>query len=568
MIVYNSFFATQQAASESVTITSTGVLGLGMTISWGLNVFVLGYTFTISNSDSDARSNAVTVSGSGIAGGIHLGGDGNLVTNAGVVGQIGFEANGSFVTGVANVIYNSGIINGGVFQAPGTREVDIYNTGSIAGGISLRDGNNVIHSENGSIFGSIGTGDGNNRIWTGDVGITVTTGSGNDTIHGGAGDDTINAGSGANVLFGDAGDDVMTGGGGIDSMKGQDGDDTLIGGGAIDYLFGGNGADLLDGGDTLAPNYLYGGADNDTYYIRNAGDIINERDIYDGSGTDSVIVYAAINFSLSDKAHVKGAVENLVLEGASVMDNIDGTGNGLDNLIYGTDGGNNKLRGLAGDDELYGRAGNDTLDGGAGADRLDGGNGSDTASYESAASRVRVALDGSIAALGDAVDDTFFGIENLSGSNIAGTGDVLRGDGGANTIFGLDGDDTINGRAGKDRLVGGLGADTLTGENGSDWFSYYATNEGGDTVTDFASGTDVFRFKGAAFASLTAAAYSTANFISRADNVAQDANDFFVFRTTDKSLWFDADGNGAGAAVMIADLQNTATMVFSDIDIF
>ena len=71
MIVYNSFFATQQAASESVTITSTGVLGLGMTISWGLNVFVLGYTFTISNSDSDARSNAVTVSGSGIAGGIH-----------------------------------------------------------------------------------------------------------------------------------------------------------------------------------------------------------------------------------------------------------------------------------------------------------------------------------------------------------------------------------------------------------------------------------------------------------------------------------------------------------------
>ena len=38
-------------------------------------------------------------------------------------------------------------------------------------------------------------------------------------------------------------------------------------------------------------------------------------------------------------------------------------------------------------------------------------------------------------------------------------------------------------------------------------------------------------------------------FVARADNVAQEADDRFIFDTTTGTLWADGDGNGAGAAV-------------------
>ena len=54
-------------------------------------------------------------------------------------------------------------------------------------------------------------------------------------------------------------------------------------------------------------------------------------------------------------------------------------------------------------------------------------------------------------------------------------------------------------------------------------------------------------------------------FRARADNHAQDADDRFIFRTTDRTLWFDADGSGAGAAIMVADLQAGAVVTAADI---
>ncbi|PYF09196.1 hypothetical protein C8J30_11069 [Rhodobacter viridis] len=54
-------------------------------------------------------------------------------------------------------------------------------------------------------------------------------------------------------------------------------------------------------------------------------------------------------------------------------------------------------------------------------------------------------------------------------------------------------------------------------------------------------------------------------FVSRTDNRAQDADDRFIFRTTDGMLWFDADGKGGSAAVQIADLQDGAALKVVDI---
>lgn len=68
------------------------------------------------------------------------------------------------------------------------------------------------------------------------------------------------------------------------------------------------------------------------------------------------------------------------------QENINGTGNALDNHIAGNRGnntlsgmaGNDVINGEAGDDTLYGGADNDTLHGGEGNDTLHGGTGNDT----------------------------------------------------------------------------------------------------------------------------------------------------------------------------------------------
>jgi Ca2+-binding RTX toxin-like protein len=259
-----------------------------------------------------------------------------------------------------------------------------------------------------------------------------------------------------------------------------------------------------------------------------------------------------------------GLKGNDSLYGADGNDTLDG-GQGDDTIFGGI--GDDGIKGGLGDDELFGEDGFDTLEGGAGADLIDGGDGAnDTASYFGALGAVTVSLDGTLIATGDAAGDAFFGIERLQGSNAGG--DTLRGNEFANVITGFGGADTINAALGNDRLAGGAAIDTLTGGLGIDRFEYNAQSEGGDLITDFTAADDSFGFRGTAFGGLAAGAIAGANFVSRADNAAQDGNDFFIFRTTDKTLWFDVDGSLAAAPILIADLQASATMTSSDVVIF
>ncbi|MFN0192471.1 MAG: calcium-binding protein [Aestuariivirga sp.] len=248
--------------------------------------------------------------------------------------------------------------------------------------------------------------------------------------------------------------------------------------------------------------------------------------------------------------------------GGNGADVLDG-GKGDDYLFGGND--NDTLVGGNGDDELLGEDGNDTLRGGAGADALDGGAGTaDLADYLTVTSGgVTAALDASLAGVGEALGDTFVGIERLRGSN---QNDTLRGDALANIVFGMTGADTMDGRAGVDRMIGGLGIDTLTGGTGADRFEFAALTEIGDIITDFIAVDDTIVVTGAAFGGgLVAGTVGAALLQSSATNVAANATVRFIFENDVKILWFDADGNGAGAAVMVADLQASATMTNADI---
>ncbi|SEG21679.1 peroxidase family protein [Nitrosomonas ureae] len=138
----------------------------------------------------------------------------------------------------------------------------------------------------------------------------------------------------SNVLTGNAGNNILTG---------LAGDDTLIAGGGTDTL--------------------RGGLNNDTYVISNTPVTITELF---NQGIDTV--QSPVTYTLLAN------VENLTLTGGNA---INGTGNGLANIIIGN-GNNNTLVGAAGLDTLNGGDGNDTLNGGAGIDILNGGNGADT----------------------------------------------------------------------------------------------------------------------------------------------------------------------------------------------
>ncbi|MCG7392165.1 cadherin domain-containing protein [Microvirga sp. ACRRW] len=153
------------------------------------------------------------------------------------------------------------------------------------------------------------------------------------------------------------------------------------------------------------------------------------------------------------------------------------------------------LNGKAGNDRLIGDAGDDTLMGGAGEDILDGGIGTDTASYADAGGDVVANLDNPSLNSGDAFNDTYVSIENLTGSShkdrLSGNGanNVLDGGDDNDTLLGGGGQDTLIGGRGNDELDGGTGADTLSGGAGND--TYFVDDSGDKVVEAIGQGNDI-----------------------------------------------------------------------------
>jgi serralysin len=193
----------------------------------------------------------------------------------------------------------------------------------------------------------------------------------------------------------------------------------------------------------------------------------------------------------------------------------------------------------------------------------------DSVSFFRTRANMTVSLDGfGIGGIGGLAEgDLYFEIENI----YSGFGkDKLTGSDVANQISGNAGNDTLSGGLGDDTLIGGTGVDRLTGGGGNDSFAFYDLSAtGADVITDFgntAGNNDVLQISSFAFGGgLVAGSLAPSQFRSRNDNVAQDADDRFIFRQTDQSLWFDVDGNGVEAAVLIVDLQGSAVLSVADI---
>ena len=419
----------------------------------------------------------------------------------------------------------------------------------------------------------------------------LSGGRGGDLLDGGLGNDTLIGGLGNDTYVVDAAGDViteisrvateidtvrspltwtlganleglvLTGSAAIDGT-GNALANTLIGNAAANVLSGGRGDDTLNGG--LGNDTLIGGLGNDTYVVNAAGDVITE---ISKASTE-------IDTVLSSVRRVLGSnLENLTLTGKAA---IDGSGNELVNTLTGNSAANTLTAG-ASDDVLYGGRGNDTLNGGFGGDAMAGGLGNDTYIVDSAGDVVteKSKLASEIDTVRSSVSWTLgANLEHLTltgSSAIRGTGNALAnsltGNAAANVLDGGLRDDALRGGSGNDTLIGGLGNDRLTGGPGLDTFRFNgvpntATNT--DIITDFLAADDRIQLNDAAFVGIgPVGALAEAAFY--AGSAAHDASDRIIYNQAAGKLYFDADGNGAGAQVLFATVTAGTTLTVADV---
>ncbi|MGH6614979.1 beta strand repeat-containing protein [Sphingomonas sp.] len=308
-------------------------------------------------------------------------------------------------------------------------------------------------------------------------------------------------------------------------LSGLGGMDYLYGNGGGDTLYGGEGNDVLDGG--TGGDRMYGGTGDDSYFIESSLDRVIELD---GEGLDTV--FSTVSFSL-----VGSGVEQLFLSGDAA---INATGNALNNNMRGNvaanilDGGigNDQMLGGAGDDIYYVDVAGDTV-----VEQI--GDGNDTV------------LTARTYALGGGQE-----IETLATANDAGTGFI--------NLTGNEFANTLRGNAGGNRLDGWLGSDTLTGLGGADTFVFDtalgATNV--DTITDFVHGTDRIELDQSIFTGLGLGTLGASAF---GNGPATTADQHILYDAATGKLSYDADGSGAGAAIVFATLSNhPATITSAD----
>jgi serralysin len=238
------------------------------------------------------------------------------------------------------------------------------------------------------------------------------------------------------------------------------------------------------------------------------------------------------------------------------------------------------LTGSAGSERLFGNAGRNTLAGGDGNDRLDGAAGADHLLGQIGSDLYYVDHTGDVAneTGGDGTDtvyssvtfnlgdprDAIGDVENLrltSKANVNAIGNalsnVLVGNAGANRLLGRSGDDLLNGGAGHDVLAGGGGADLFD-------FSVAVNAANSDRISDFSHADDTIRLQNAAMRALGVEGTLSKYFFHKGAH-AHDGNDHIIYNPASGDVFYDKDGTGAQAQVMLVTLTNRPTdLAFDD----
>ena len=412
---------------------------------------------------------------------------------------------------------------------------------------------------------------------------------GNDEVnelYGSRGDDTLTGGTGADLLFGGAGSDTAdysdaTGGvvlrlerGGalgdtytsIENLAGSGFDDRLIGDDAANVLTGQGGDDVIRGGegdDTLLGDFAY------------QGDAPPQPGLGSGyatlgpSATNNSIATAfdiSNNFSLTPDPDIFDSTTTL-------HTTVNATGNGL--------GGYYSIDLAAGAvisidiDRIADPNVHDSwvrlLDsnGNIVAENDDGGGDPGSTSNRDSSTVYVVQTTG-----------TYYILEGSWSPTAPGSGWAEEVPAGSTYELnvsvefptppaqpGTAGADILRGGAGGDLLDGGLEADTLIGGAGEDSFRF-STDLGGtnvDLIRDFDTGDDLILLDNAIFAAVGGeGVLGLGAFHQSASGAAQDMGDRIIYDTDDGTLYYDADGSGADAAIEFAQLGRNLGLSAAD----
>ena len=376
-------------------------------------------------------------------------------------------------------------------------------------------------------------------------GTTFTPDAGNDTIDGGLGEDVLDcargsvaATTGLVVTFASAdggtvhqdsrgGTDVFTGieivlaSALADHVTGADGRQWIVSFSGDDWFDGRGGGDVFQSG-----------AGNDTFRADSTADVMLEQV---GGGNDRVLA------SATHALYAGQEIERLETVNAASKAKISLSGNEFANAIIGNNGAN-------------------VLDGGKGVDTLTGHGGNDTYVVDRAADAIverkgagkDVVVTSVNYRLG-AGDE----IEQIQAANVAlKTPLKLTGNEFANVVFGNAGANVLNGLGGKDTLVGGKGRDLfqLTTKPGAANF---------DHIQDFSTRDDRIALENGVFRKLgKAGGLASQAFVKGPE--ALDASDRVIYDPTNGGLYYDPDGTGAAAKVLVAALKKGLSMNAGD----
>jgi Ca2+-binding RTX toxin-like protein len=409
-----------------------------------------------------------------------------------------------------------------------------------------------------------GTGNGQGNIITGNLGANVLRGlGGDDSLDGGGSPDTLRGGGGDDMLRSNQGGDELTGGSGSDTFSLTfNGDGVAL----IADFVGGSDRILLESAGwmtSLGRDGAFSAGDPRFHAAPGAasGHDADDRVIYntssaelyfdpDGSGANGAYLIARL------QAGATLAASDIVVANSELVRA-------------------ETLKGSAGDDVLAGGDGDDWLIGGEGADSLDGGAGNDVyvvtagdvLSDAGGLDRVETAVSWT---LGAAFEDLLV----IGFAGIVGNGNALDnrmvGNAGADAFNGRAENDELLGLGGRDRLQGGAGHDMLLGGSGADRFLFgQANDDSADRIVDFGRGRDGLQLDDAGFSALGSRGRFVTDdarfYAAPGASGGHDASDRVIYDTASGNLYYDADGSGAGAAVLVATLDNHAALQARDV---
>ncbi|HVQ07440.1 MAG TPA: M10 family metallopeptidase C-terminal domain-containing protein [Allosphingosinicella sp.] len=462
---------------------------------------------------------------------------------------------------------------------------DTLDGGAGADDLSGGQGNDVYIVDNGADVVRELLGEGADLVYT-SVSYALGAGQEIETLstqaHGGTAAINLIGNEFAQTIYGNFGANVIDGRGGADVMAGFAGDDTYVVDNALDQVLEGAG----QGNDAIFTS---------TSYVLSSNQEIETLSTQTHAGTDDLFLTG----NQYNNTLIGNAGDNIIngVGGADVMIGLDGddtyaiddlgdlvidlenqgndlvltylshtlsNGNQIETLStvfhQGTDAIN--LGGNDYNNTLIGNYGANYLNGNGGADTMIGLNGDDTYVADNIGDVVQEGAGGGSDLLYSFVSYTLAAgqeVETISTAVQGGTTAIdLTGNEFAQTIVGNAGANVIDGKGGNDVLYGLGGADT---------FAFTTALGAGnvDTLADFVAGTDKIQLGGAAgqpFLTLATGALRAGTLVIGA--AALDADDYLIYNSGTGALLFDADGNGAGAAVQFATLATGLTLTTGD----